>query len=93
MFVPVLPRPALQCTAIAPFSFSHSCRNDWLGEDEKEREFREEMMGGEEERRGEERRGEWKVLRQDELLGEKRGKNGEEQRRKRVGKDVREDNT
>ena len=48
---------------------------------------REEMMGGEDERRGE-----WEELRQDELLGVKRGENREEQRGKRVGKDVREDN-
>jgi hypothetical protein len=41
---------------------------------------REEMMGGEDERRGE-----WKELRKDEFLGEKIGKY-------RVGKDVREDN-
>jgi hypothetical protein len=46
MFVPVLPRPALQCTAIAPFSFSHSCRNDWRREREKKIKRREEMMGG-----------------------------------------------
>jgi hypothetical protein len=59
MFVPVLPRPALQCTAIAPFSFSHSCRNDWRRE--RERELREEMMGGEDAKRGER-----KGLRQDE---------------------------